>query len=652
MKKYSIIIITLTLTFTTCSFSSLNKAPRASKGVIDLSGWDFKRDGILNLDGEWAFYWKSLISPEKLTLKNSFNKPDLYIDFPGQWNKYSDPGDREKKIGSDGYATYILKIKGLDSGAQEKLALSLKYAHTSYRLYFIPGDKRSLQHSPSGKHTPLLKNGIVSKSKKDAVPEWKPETEIIKDYDNTNYILIHVSNYQHSYGGIRFPIKIGDKNRIFNHRDAVFSITFTMIGVLLIMFFYYLQFFLKRNDFKATLCFSLYCATIAVFYYVGSNAINIHFSQRGIFNFELIRKIELIAYYASVPLFYNYLQRLFPDEFNKIIGKIVLIATIVLSISTVIFQYKTYFGMLQISYLITIFVCLYAFCMLIKSAVKRRVGSLASLIGVTILVVTALISILPHLKLLPFIMTSSHLLIPYGFIVFVFFQNNILSQIFTNSQKKSDNLNLELSELNKKLECIVKDRTQDLETIIQYMAEENIKLSDLNIIDGLTGIKNRRFFNDKITKYWNEAHRQKNPMSLLMIDIDFFKKVNDTYGHQAGDTCLIDVAQILKRNLRRPFDEIMRYGGEEFAAILPNTDEEGAIHVAESIRKKIEETAIEIDDGSISLTVSIGISVMIPKEINKDEQLVSNADKALYEAKENGRNQVRVFKDNNNSGGV
>lgn len=173
--------------------------------------------------------------------------------------------------------------------------------------------------------------------------------------------------------------------------------------------------------------------------------------------------------------------------------------------------------------------------------------------------------------------------------------------------------------------------------------ELNRKLTDLNRFDGLTGVKNRAYFNEKLDIEWRRALRAHDSLSLLMIDIDYFKRINDTYGHPCGDTCLQRVATMIKGAVQRPTDDTFRYGGEEFAVLLAATDSLGASHLAEIIRDQIEAADIICDGKKVTLTVSIGLSSMIPETNGTSDILVVKADGALYEAKETGRNRICIF---------
>jgi diguanylate cyclase (GGDEF)-like protein len=162
------------------------------------------------------------------------------------------------------------------------------------------------------------------------------------------------------------------------------------------------------------------------------------------------------------------------------------------------------------------------------------------------------------------------------------------------------------------------------------------QLEQLAILDGLTKIANRRYFDQYLDQEWKRAQREQHSLSLLLLDVDHFKLYNDTYGHQAGDECLQKVAKAIQETLKRSSDLVARYGGEEFVILLPNTAAKGAIQIAQDVHDSIQQLAIEHSRSSVSqfVTVSIGISTIIPQPFSRFEVLVSRADKALYKAKQ------------------
>jgi diguanylate cyclase (GGDEF)-like protein len=170
-------------------------------------------------------------------------------------------------------------------------------------------------------------------------------------------------------------------------------------------------------------------------------------------------------------------------------------------------------------------------------------------------------------------------------------------------------------------------------------------LENLSSQDGLTGIPNRRRFDEVIAQEWQRTRRQKTTLSLVMMDIDHFKAYNDTYGHMAGDECIKQVAQTLDSVAHRASDFVARYGGEEFVAVLPDTDNEGAVALAEKMREGIGALQIPHAESSAAdhVTLSLGVSSIIPAGGSSPGALIESADKALYQAKETGRNKVETL---------
>jgi len=192
---------------------------------------------------------------------------------------------------------------------------------------------------------------------------------------------------------------------------------------------------------------------------------------------------------------------------------------------------------------------------------------------------------------------------------------------------------------NSELEILVEERTRALE-------EANAKLASLSNTDGLTGIANRRRFDQMLGQEWLRAQRSGAPLALMMLDVDHFKHFNDHYGHVAGDDCLRALAQVLLREVRRSGELVARYGGEEFVVLLPDTD----IHTAFDVGQRIQQAVwslgvphIQVPSGIV--TFSFGISSRVPSERHVPDDLVRHADLALYQAKETGRNCIQLAVD-------
>jgi diguanylate cyclase (GGDEF)-like protein len=192
-----------------------------------------------------------------------------------------------------------------------------------------------------------------------------------------------------------------------------------------------------------------------------------------------------------------------------------------------------------------------------------------------------------------------------------------------------------LQERNRELETLVEARTSALE-------DAKNKLEALSNTDGLTGIANRRAFDSMLAQEWKRGHRAGTPLALIMLDVDYFKKFNDSYGHPAGDRCLQALAQALAKAGRRAGELAVRYGGEEFVMLLPNTNGHDALETARHIQQEVWSLALPHTETPTGIvTVSLGVASLVPSMQLCPEDLVQQADSALYGAKLSGRNCVR-----------
>jgi diguanylate cyclase (GGDEF)-like protein len=202
-----------------------------------------------------------------------------------------------------------------------------------------------------------------------------------------------------------------------------------------------------------------------------------------------------------------------------------------------------------------------------------------------------------------------------------------LRHLHKNVQKKNIQLQNEIEE-RKRVE--------------KALEKANRELEQLASLDGLTHIANRRQFDATLAREWKRLSRDAKPLSLIICDIDFFKKYNDTYGHVSGDDCLIKVAEAITSAVHRPADMVARYGGEEFAVIIPETDLGGAVMVAEKIRKAVTELAIPHANSEVApvISLSLGVTAMAPEPEKPRQTIILCADELLYQAKATGRNRV------------
>lgn len=218
--------------------------------------------------------------------------------------------------------------------------------------------------------------------------------------------------------------------------------------------------------------------------------------------------------------------------------------------------------------------------------------------------------------------------------------NKSVQEILQEANIRLSLINLDYDQMNKQL---IQAKIH-LETLTRELEKKNSILDNLANIDGLTGVFNHRYFQNFLDQEISRARRNKTTISLLLVDIDHFKQVNDNFGHQFGDFVLAEFAKIIHDNIR-DYDILARYGGEEFVVILPETEPKDALAVAEKLRKLIEEATFDDGNEQYQITASFGQASSVPAEDEtfQKDTLINQADKALYQAKEKGRNRVIGF---------
>ena len=231
----------------------------------------------------------------------------------------------------------------------------------------------------------------------------------------------------------------------------------------------------------------------------------------------------------------------------------------------------------------------------------------------------------------------------------LYLENRLIQGVFT--EKRLESLKILTSQVAISIEIALlyekqKNYAQTLEIKVaertEALQKANQELKRLATMDGLTGVANRRRFDEYLSSEWQRMAREQQPLSLILCDVDFFKLYNDRYGHQAGDDCLVRVAQAISGAVKRPADLVARYGGEEFAIILPNTNMSGAVKVGQAIRLEVKQLQIAHVTSQVSeyVTLSLGVASIVPTQKLLTQSLLASADRALYEAKKQGRDRL------------
>lgn len=622
-------IITL-LVLAGCSSQLSNPRPKAEDGIIDLTQLQFEND-VIQLDGEWEFYWNQLLEPGELETGVITG----YIPIPSSWNKYiTDEGT----IPGDGYATYRLTFI---TDKNERLALKIPRLHTAYELW-VNGELNATA-------------GTAGKSGDTMIPQYLPQVAFFEAQQGNNEIVIQVSNFYHRSGGILESIKLGSEKQILRLRYKSVANDILVFGCLIVLGAYHLALFFFRRKNTSALYFGAFCVLIGVRTLLVGECFLIYLFPG--FSWEIAHKIMTLTYYLGVPLILMFFLSVFPTYFHIRMIKMAQIIGVAFGILIILTPARIFTVANPLYQIWTIIAIIYLFGILVKISIHKEKDSWLIILGASAFLLAAINDIVftnvwmndnGHVLLRTWFRTGN--LSSAGQLIFAFANSLLLAKKFSDSLEQEEIMTAELTEINTNLDKIVLQRTEALVESNERIEEQRLELEKVNrqlqklsLKDPLTKLWNRRKYDDTINLEWNRCLRHQRPIALILLDIDYFKEYNDYYGHLAGDECLTKIGQTIRDSLSRSADMAARYGGEEFIVILPETEKEEAIKIADMLRQKIEELHIPHAHSTVSsyVTVSIGITSIIPNNNLSHEDLFKFADKALYQAKADGRNQVK-----------
>ena len=468
MNRYlNILVFVTTLTFlVACGGEKAKKPePLAVNGVLDLTNWDFEKDGSLKLNGEWTFFWKEFISPAGLNPDNVEERRST-IEIPGIWNGKMIGG---KELSGDGFASFKLKV--LLKEVKGKLAIRLFKINTAYSLY-IDGNLSSIV-------------GTIGTDNKSSIPRYYPQVVSFQPTREHLEIVFHVSNYHMRRGGFIFPILIGNEKTVLKTWESSLVFEFLLFGGLSIIGFYHLGLFLNRKSDKASLCFGIFCLLISLRIIVQEKIYLVRLLPE--IPWRLIVLMDFLSFFIAVPVFLYFVRSLYPDETNKFAVKMLFRLGTLYSIVTLLTTTR-FFSHINTSYqVITIGVCLYVFYILIIAGKNNRNGARIFLAGFIVFFLTILNE---TLYLNQIVQTGNF--VGLGFFVFVTAQIILLSLRYSSAFSDVENLTLELQvksnqlnetnvaleKVNEELEQKVENRTADLNNLIHEL-QQSIRKSKL-----------------------------------------------------------------------------------------------------------------------------------------------------------------------------
>ncbi|WKY46422.1 diguanylate cyclase [Eubacteriaceae bacterium ES3] len=598
---------------------------KADDGHVDLSGLDLENE-IITLSGEWEFYWNQLLLPE------SINEGELngYIKLPSSWTQFEIDG---QTIPGQGYGTYRLTFNSSQNGIY---GIKLPKIKTAYELYI--------------NNKLVASAGVVGTSKDAMTAQYLSQIAYFNAREGENELVMLVSNYYMASGGLVGDIELGSAANIQLMRERSLNYSLFLFGALSIIGIYHLAMFLFRKKDHASLFFGLFCILVALRTMMIGDSYYYTLFQNA--DFTLMRKIQSILFYLMPPMLVLFFKAILPDFFHKKIADLSLFVSL-FYVFAVILMPASVFSVFSMIYLPwCLFLILYMVVQFVRIILRHEKESLVIVLGGIPLLIAVLMDIIPQTGIvndqwplyLQMLFKNNNYL-STGQLIFVMVYSLHLAKKYADSLAFTTATNLELDDIVALKTDALTVSNQQIEQQKTALEKANAELKKISYHDPLTGLWNRRKYDEVLAIEWKRCLRYKHSIAVIFIDIDYFKNFNDTYGHLAGDKCLIIIADILNSSLSRATDMAVRYGGEEFVILQPETDQSEAMKTAHMLLEKIENQGIPHCDSQVKdcVTVSVGVSAMVPSIKTTPEILVMEADEALYRAKNNGRNQVQVY---------
>lgn len=571
-KKQNMIILLLILTILFLCGCEVKKsiAPKASQGIIDLSDWNFEKDGLAKLDGQWELYWGELLEPKNF---KSNNKKTL--DFFKVPNSFVNTVNNNK-LPKFGYGTMRLVIK-MDGNDDSLYGIKTQSILSASKIW-VNGQL-------------VASSGIVGKDANTAIESFEHQIAFFKNDNREIELVIQTSNFNNVTGKIQ-SIFLGTDTQIKRAYITTVASDAFIIGCLFIMGIYHFALYYKRRKYKAPLYFGVFCLIVALR--------NVLVGERIIFDvfpnipFDLFNKIAYLTVYIGIPFIVMFFKELFAEDLSLKMVRLMKFASLLISLVTIFTNIEFYETFLIYYEIWTLVLFIYILLITIKAVVKKKQGALMILFGFIVFLITAVHDMILHAGLL-----HTNSLIPFGFFIFIFSQSYMLAAKFSDAFVK-----------------------------IEKLVEENKAV----YTDELTGILNRRGFYEQGGNLFKTALITGDRFTLFFGDLNKLKTINDSFGHKEGDEAIRSTAQLLKNTFGKD-DIVARMSGDEFIAISVNkASEEEAKKIIERVNINFHKHNLS-SNKPYELSISMGYSICLPTVNTTFDDLIHQADTMLYDAK-------------------
>ena len=432
MKRtfFKAILLLNLLIFTIGPVAALKAQVLAREGMLDLSSWDAKNDGPLDLNGEWAFYWQQLFEPGDFTT-GELPERTGYINAPGYWDGY-EIGDQ--KLTGIGYATFRLQVTNLDKNSVFMLDLPLM--HSSYKLW-VNGEL-------------LSTNGIVGTSRSSSQAQYLPKTVVIRGFNTELELVLQISNFHHSHGGIWDALTLGLEEDIVYDAQTRTAFDLFLLGAIFIMALYHFGLFALRRKEGSTLLFGMFCLIISFRISVhGSSILSVIYPN---LTWDLLVKLDYFTLYFGLCFYGAFIHKLYPIEFTKKILHLIVLLSSGFVFLTVVTPATVFTGMLMYYQAIMGLACLYVSYAVVKAVIAQREGARVVIGGCLILILAFVNDVLYNHKI---IHTGD--MVGAGLFLMIFSQSSALSLKFSKAFDLVEDLSVHLDQKVKERTSAIKD---------------------------------------------------------------------------------------------------------------------------------------------------------------------------------------------------
>lgn len=604
MIKYILLIICVLLSIQFSPYTVMAQTNTASQ--LDTEPLYTK------LNGTWVFLHEQLLTDNEASLAINRGEGQI-VSVPIEFNEFLNE--------TNTYGTFVKTVTIPAHYKNRVLALHVPFEYSAVKIFA---------------HNQLvLESGTVGHDVASRETMLERKTGYFHVTDQTVTIAVQISSFNHIRGGFANPIILSEPAIIHKETDQQNFLMLFVIGILTIIGLLTILLGLYERTEKKFLVFGLFVLTVAT-----RTLVTVPFLYRLLplpISYELATRIEYLTTILIGYLYTVFIYMVFHDLFHKWLvylnfAILSFLGGFILFTEPAVFQAVFFKG-----FLLEVVMIVYNVYVISRAMIKKRPLALAHAIGISIVFTGMVIDYLSGLAIIN-VLPVSHLCAVLHVILIVV----SISRNYAKNAKETATLNTKLVTLNHSLDLLVQQRTEEIHLANEELRLANDKLTKLAQRDGLTDIYNRHHFDEKLHEYFHAASKYNTPLSILLFDLDEFKKYNDYYGHILGDTILRTISRLIADNL--PDDALFaRYGGEEFAVILPNYTRSPAHILAVAIGELVERAQLEHRGRELGIaTLSIGgATYHNDATIQTETDLLELADQQLYKAKAAGRNQVQ-----------